>query len=145
MRRFKRRLIRLEWQFAAGMAILLWCACAPPVRPTPLDFSGTWSGTTSQGRPIGFTVSSDLRITAVTVDYAFGGCSGTLTIPTSASLLNTTGTASAVIAWTPNGPTGLSRTTVHFLFPSTTSANGTVDFQDYSTCGSSTATWTATK
>ena len=137
-----RPLTRAEWQFAGGIAVLIGCACAPS-RPTPLNFSGEWAGTTSQSRPIAFSVSPDLRITAVTVDYSFNGCSGSLTIPSNAALANTSGTADAVVSYAPNGPTGLSRTTVHFLFPSITSANGTVEFSDYSTCGSSNATWTA--
>ena len=144
MTRRWRPLTRLEWQFAAGLAILIWCACSPP-RPTPLNFSGAWQGTTSQGRPIAFTVSADLRITNVTLDYAFAGCSGRLTIPADVPLLNTSATAAAVVMYTPNGPAGPSRTTVRFLFPTIASANGTVEFVDYSTCGSTSANWTATK
>ena len=142
MRRFRRPLTRLEWQFAAGLAILIWCACTP-ARPTPLNFSGDWSGTTSQNQPIGFTVSGDLRVTTVALGYAFAGCAGTLTIPADAALLNTTGTASAVVVYAPSGPTGASRTTVRFLFPSIASASGTIDFADYPTCGTATASWTA--
>src|SRR4029077_16858134 len=33
-------------------------------------------GTTSQGRPITFAVSSDQKVTAITVGYSFNGCSG---------------------------------------------------------------------
>lgn len=144
MRRFRRPLTRLEGQFAAGLAILIWCACAP-ARPTPLNFSGDWSGTTSQNQPISFTVSGDLHVTTITLGYSFAGCAGTLTIPADTALLNTSGTAAAVVTYTPQGATGPSRTTVHFLFPSIASANGTIDFADYSTCGSATASWTANK
>ena len=143
MRAFSRRLTRHEWQFAAGAAILVWCACAPP-RPTPIDFSGEWAGTTSQGRPIAFTVSRDLRVTGVTVEFAFAGCSGTLTIPANALLLNTSGTASAVVTYAPNGAAG-ARTMINFLFPSMTHANGTVQFTDFAACGSADGTWTADK
>lgn len=142
--RARRRLSRPQGTFAAGMAILLWCACSP-AKPTPLNFSGDWAGTTSQSRALTFSVSADLRITAVTLDYAFGGCSGTVTIPADVPLLNTSGTAAAVVSHTPQGATGPSRTTVHFLFPSITSANGTAEFMDFSSCGSSNVTWTATK
>jgi hypothetical protein len=142
--RLTRRLTKTEWQLAGGLAVLVGCACAPS-RPTPLDFSGEWAGTTSQARPIAFTVSPDLRITAVTVDYSFNGCAGSLTIPSNVALLNTAATADAVVSYAPNGPTGPSRTTVHFLFPSIASASGTLEFMDYSTCGSSNATWTANK
>jgi hypothetical protein len=135
---------RTDWQFAAGMAVLIGCACAPS-RPTPLDFSGAWAGTTSQGLPITFTVSPDLRVTALTVDYSFGGCSSSLTLSPDAALTNTSATAATVVDYAPNGPTGPSRTVVHFLFPSISSANGTVEFHDYPACGSSNANWTASK
>jgi len=144
MRWIQRPLTRLEWQFAAGMAILIWCACAPS-RPTPLDFSGNWSGTTSQGRAIGFTVTPDLRVTGVTVEYAFGGCSATVDIPGAAPLFNTSATADAVISYVPSGLNGPNRIVVNFLFPSITNANGTIQFINVSTCGNANATWTATK
>ena len=140
----RRTLTRLEWQFAAGMAILIWCACAPSPRPTPLNFNGDWSGTTSQGRAIRFTIAN-LQVTTVTVEYAFSGCTGSVTIPATAPLLNPGGTASAVVTHTPNGLSGPSRTVVNFLFPSITTANGTVQFADYPGCGSTNATWTAAK
>jgi len=142
MKRYWRPLTRREWQFAAGMAILIWCACSP-ARPTPLNFNGDWSGTTSQGRPIRFSVQ-DVRVIAVTVEYAFGGCAGSLTIPADAILQNTSGTADAVVTYTPNGPAG-ARTTVNFLFTSPTSAHGTAQFTNYPTCGDSNVTWTANK
>jgi len=139
-----RPLTRSQWQLAAGLAILIWCACSP-VRPAPLDFSGSWSGTTSQGRPIAFSVSPDLRITTLSIDYAFSTCSGTVTMSPSAALANPNGTASAVAVNAPNGLNGPSRTSVNFLFPSPTSASGTAQFFDYPDCGNSNATWTATK
>jgi hypothetical protein len=137
-----RALTRVEWQLAAGLAILIWCACAPPARPTPIDFSGAWAGTTSQGRPITFTVSADLRVTALTVGYAFDGCSATLNVPANVPLINTSGTASAVVTDAP-GP-GSVAVVVRFLFPSAASANGTAQF-GVPGCGSATATWTASK
>src|SRR6266566_47373 len=110
--RFARALTKAEWRFAGGMAILIGCACAPP-RPTPLNFAGDWAGTTSQGRAITFTVSSDLIITRLSVDYAFGGCTGSLTVSPNVALLNTSGAAAAVVTYTATGPTGPSRPVVH--------------------------------
>ena len=140
----RRPLTRVQWQLAAGLAILIWCACAPP-RPTPLDFSGEWAGTTSQGRPIAFTVSQDLRITGVTLEYAFASCSDTLRIPANAPLLNTSGTATAIVTHPPGGPAGPVAADVRFLFPSITSANGAIVLAAVPGCGGATATWTAGK
>src|SRR5262245_47893289 len=115
--RFARRLTKAEWQLVGGMAALIGCACTP-ARPSPLDFSGSWAGTTSQGRPITFTVSSDLKVTALSLDYAFGACTGSVTLSPNAALLNTNGTASALATDTPFGLSGPNRTIVNFLFPS---------------------------
>jgi hypothetical protein len=139
----RRKLSKSEWQFVGGMAILIGCACAPS-RPTPLNFAGDWSGTTSQGRKIAFTVSPDLRITVVSVDYSFGGCTGNVTASPNVALTNTSATAAAVVTFT-SGPAVPSRTTVNFLFPSITRASGSVEFADFGTCGSTSASWTATK
>lgn len=140
----KRPLTKAEWQFVGGLAVLIGCACAPS-RPTPLDFSGSWAGTTSQGRPITYTVSPDLRITALTVEYAFGNCLGDFTLSPNVALLNTSGTAAAVVNYPPSGPATQGRASVNFLFRSITSADGTLQFVAFPTCGNANATWTATK
>jgi hypothetical protein len=142
--RLARRLTKAEWQFAGGLAVLIGCACSPS-RPAPLNFSGDWTGTTSQGRPIAFTVSADLTITRLSVDYAFGTCSGNVTVSPNVALTNTSGTAVALVAYAPNGPGGPNRAVVRFLFPSIAEASGSAEFSDIATCGNSTATWTATK
>jgi len=137
-----RRLTRLEWRIAAGMAILLWCACAPPrPRMRPMPLSGTWSGTTSQGRAIRFIVTPYMRVTGVTVEYAFGGCSGTVDIPGDAPVTNASGTPGGVIR---SGLSGPNRIFVDFAFGSITHANGTIQFIDVPPCGHTYATWTAT-
>jgi hypothetical protein len=142
-----RRLTRPEGRVAAGLAILIWCACAPPPPPrlAPRNFSGTWTGTTSQGRAISFTVSRNLRITGLTLGYAYGGCSGSLTIPADVPLLNTPRWASAIVAHSSNEPSGPRRVVVRFVLPAPGNANGTVEFRDDPACGSSEATWTATR
>jgi hypothetical protein len=50
-----------------------------PMGPGGVDYAGEWSGTTSQGRPISFTISSKERVTAISVTYDFNGCSGVKT------------------------------------------------------------------
>src|SRR5438046_1264923 len=56
----------------------LMCACGPTT-PSSATLDGQWSGTTSQGTPITFTVSSDQKVTDITVGYSFNGCSGVQT------------------------------------------------------------------
>jgi hypothetical protein len=139
MRGVRRPLTRLEWQFAAGMAILIWCACAPP-RTRPMPLSGAWSGTTSQGRAIRFTVTPYMRVTSVTVEYAFDGCSGTFDIPGEFPVVDISGRPGAVIRQVPSG----NRIVVNFLFPSIRNATGAIQFMDVPTCANTYATWTAT-
>src|SRR5687767_2256068 len=67
---------------------LVFCAClahaacggdASPSAPSPGTAStldGQWSGSTSQGRPLTFTVSKS-RVTTMSIGYSFNGCAGT--------------------------------------------------------------------
>ena len=56
------------------------CGDSSPSAPSPAttSFNGQWTGTTSQGQPISFTVVSD-RVTTISVGYNYSGCSGTAT------------------------------------------------------------------
>lgn len=143
----RRPLTRSEWQLVTGLAILIWCACAPPPPPRlapPKKFSGQWTGRTSQGGAIAFTVTAN-RITALRFDYACAGGSGDLTLPAGVPLLSTPGTTFATVAFSSNGPPGPTRIIVRFSFPSARNANGTVEFTNDGACGNSRATWTATR
>ena len=51
-----------------------------PVAPGAAGYAGDWSGRTFQQQPISFTVSSEQKVTAVSVGYAFNGCSGVETL-----------------------------------------------------------------
>ena len=61
---------------------IAWCAvmsACSPTTPSSAALDGQWTGTTSQGTPITFTVSSDQKVTAISVGYSFNGCSGVQT------------------------------------------------------------------
>jgi hypothetical protein len=112
-------------------------------------YDGQWKGTTSQGRPITFTVSSDQKVTAITVGYSFGGCSG----------LNTFSSLNLDIGNGPNPatnlgpgfgfgsgpPDGSNYTQVYGSFSSNTTATGSVIFAGYPGCGNAAGIWTATR
>src|SRR5262245_36687085 len=77
MRRVKPMARRLLITLTACM--MLGACNDGPTNPTPPGASshaGEWAGTTFQGQPISFTVSSAQRVTAISVGYAFSGCSG---------------------------------------------------------------------
>ena len=115
----------------------------------PARYDGQWNGTTSQGRPITFTVSSAQKVTAITVGYSFNGCSG----------LNTFSNLNLDIGVTPNPatslgpgfgfgsgpPDGSNYTQVYGSFRSNTTASGTVIFGDYPGCGNAGGIWTAAR
>jgi hypothetical protein len=115
----------------------------------PARYDGQWKGTTSQGRPIAFTVSPAQKVTAITVGYSFNGCSGS----------NTFSNLNLDIGVTPNpatslgpgfgfgsgSPEGSNYTQVYGSFRSNTTASGTVIFGDFTGCGNAIAGWTATR
>ena len=65
------------------LVCIVLSACGDKSSPTapssaPTSFNGQWSGTTSQGQSISFTVTSD-RVTTITIGYNYNGCSGSKT------------------------------------------------------------------
>jgi hypothetical protein len=114
-----------------------------------LRYDGQWKGTTSQGRPITFTVSLNQKVTAITVGYSFNGCSG----------LNTFSTLNLDIGNTPNPatslgpgfgfgsgpPDGPNYTQIYGSFSSNTTATGTMIFGGYPGCGNAGGIWSATR
>jgi len=116
----------------------------------PARYDGEWSGTTSQGRPITFTVSADQKVTALTVGYNFNGCSGANTFsnlnldignppsPTAPSLGPSFGYGSGP-------PDGANFTQVLGSFTSSTTATGSVVFGAYAGCGTAFGAWNASK
>lgn len=132
----------------AACAVISACDRSPT---TPSSgYAGEWSGTTSQGRPITLTVSSAQKITAITVGYSFGGCSG----------VNTFSNLNLDIGFPPNpavpvpgpefgfgsgSPEGPNYTQVSGFFTSNITATGSVGFLGYAGCPNTGAVWTATK
>jgi hypothetical protein len=139
---------------AALLISFIGCGGSAANNPTtpggdPARYDGQWKGTTSQGRPITFTVSSAQKVTAITVGYSFNGCSGS----------NTFSNLNLDIGVTPNpatspgsgfgfgsgSPEGSNYTQVYGSFRSNTTASGTVIFGDFAGCGNAIGIWTATR
>jgi hypothetical protein len=142
-------------RFVTIACCALMNACGPTTPSSPA-LDGQWSGTTSQGTPITFTVSSDQKMTAITVGYRFNGCSGEQTfsnlnletapmvtcIPGPCSNTLSSYRAFSYSAGSIDGPF----TTVNGLFTVTNRAEGQVAFRDYPGCGTAVGIgWTATK
>lgn len=148
------------WVLRSGCFVTIaWCAlmsACSPTTPSSAALDGQWSGTTSQGTPITFTVSSDQKVTAITVGYSFNGCSGVQTfsnlnletapmvtcIPGPCSSTVSSFRAFSYSAGSIDGPF----TTVNGRFTLLTMAEGQVGFRDYPGCGTAARiAWTATK
>jgi hypothetical protein len=121
-----------------------------PTTPGTPRYDGEWSGTTSQGRPITFTVSADQKVTAITVGYSFGSCSGTNTF----SNLNLDIGTSPFPGAPQIGPgfgfgSGSAElpnyTQIFGNFSSSTSVTGSVIFANFAGCGNSGGIWSASK
>ena len=149
-----------------GPLSVLTSACSPllPLTAPPTPFGGAsslsvgeWSGRMSQGMPIAFSVSTDERVTTITLGYAFNGCSGSRTfsdldVPTAPDVTCIPGPCSGTLLsyrafGYVNGSFGGGPVTqVNGLFLPRNEARGQVGFFDYSGCGTATAVeWTATK
>ena len=110
---------------------------------SPPNYSGQWSGSTSQGAPIAFVVA-DLKITSITLGFNFGGCAGTTTYLNLTALIAAAGSRVG-FSYT-SGPPGLpDYTQIIGYFNSTTAADGVVLFTGYPGCTNQTATWTASR
>jgi hypothetical protein len=142
---------------AASFLVLLTgglSGCGSSVTPTTptagAGYDGQWSGTTSQGRPIAFTVSSDQKVTAITVGYSFNGCSGLNTFPNLNLDIGYPPNPAAPSAGPGFGygsgpPDGPNYTQIYGSFSSNTAATGSVVFGAYAGCGNGIGIWSARK
>ena len=131
--------------------------CNGPTDPSDAGYTGQWSGTTAQGKPISFTISSAEAVTAITLGHEFNGCSGTqtfssLTLGIAPNVQCIPGPCpSSVTSYRAFGYTTGDRlegpsTDINGLFHSTIRAEGTVNFRLFPGCGSAIGVaWTATK
>lgn len=130
-------------------AVATISACGSPSSPSQQsNYAGVWSGTTSQAASIGFTVSTEQRVTAITVGYSFNGCSGTrefssLSIEL-ASPRNPTVPFPA-FGFSSGDPDGPNFTRIQGTFSSATAATGSVLLTRYEGCGDAAVVWSATR
>jgi hypothetical protein len=144
-------------RFLMIAACALAVACDNPAGPADTSYAGQWSGTTAQGRPIDFTISTADAVTAITVGHAFNGCSGSETFsnlsidiaprvqcipgpcPPSVTSFRSFGYSAGDRI---EGPS----TSVNAVFGSPVSAGGTVNFRGFPGCGDAIGVaWSAVK
>ena len=144
-------------RFVTTLSCAVLTACGPTMPSSAaVRYDGQWSGTTAQGSPITFTVSSDQKVTAITLGYSFNGCSGLQTfsnlnldtapmvtcIPAPCSNTISSYRAFSYSAGTIAGPA----TSVNGLFTLPARAEGLASFRDYPGCGTAVGiAWTASE
>jgi hypothetical protein len=138
------------------LAVGLAAACRrSPMDPGTINHAGNWSGTTSQGTPISFTISSSERVTAISVGYDFSGCSGTRTF-TDLNVAITSAPAGLLppdlqqfsgFSFRDGAEGAANATQVAGALKSETTASGAVSFESYAGCTDTFkgATWNASK
>jgi hypothetical protein len=149
---------------AASLVLASACSQILPLTAIPLALNGAaslsageWSGTTSQGEPITFTVSPDELLTTITIGYNFKECSGShtssdLVIRTAPELVCIPGpcpgrsSSYRAFGYMDGSVGGGPVTQVNGIFLPGNQAKGQASFVDYPECGTASAVeWTATR
>ena len=131
-------------------------SCSSPSTPdSAATYAGDWTGTTSQGRTIAFTVSADQKVTSITVAYNFNGCSGSKTFSNLslaiAQVQPPAGNPQAPGPFANNpgfgfgsgAPDGADFVQVYGAFTAAHAATGSIVFANYAGCGNAGGIWTA--
>jgi hypothetical protein len=148
---------RLGLKLGVILPVLVTGCGGSPTVPASGSYAGLWSGTTAQGTPITFTISTEENVTTISVAHNFNGCSGSqtfanLSLPIAPELHCIPGPCSPSqlsyrqLAYSTgdrvNGPSF----TIMGVFLSTRNAEGAMAFQNYPGCGSATGVpWSATR
>jgi len=130
----------------AIVSILLGACENGPSAPSAGGYAGEWSGMTSQGSPITFSVSTSEKLTKISVGYNFNGCTGSNSLAPDVALERSPVPVEVRLLDYESAPPGTpNRMLFHFLFTSSTAAHGMVTFADFAGCGTVNSTWTATR
>ncbi len=125
------------------LSAMLWGCGGDSTGPDHFDLNGEWSGTTSQSKPISFTVTGS-GITSVTVGFrtenSFCSSEGSMTSTFSQPLSISNNSFTLSMGGGGPGSTSISGSGT---FNSQSSASGNLQFSN--DCGSASATWSATK
>ena len=134
-------------------------ACGSPSGPSgsQANYEGQWSGTTAQGRPITFTISSDQNVTTLTIGHEFNGCSGSQTFSSiSVSILPQVQCIPAPCSnqlmsyrafhYSVGNSLDEQGTSLNAVFLSTDRVEGLVHFRNFTGCGNALSVpWSATR
>jgi hypothetical protein len=142
--------------FALALCASLAGCGGGPASPESPSYDGQWNGSTSQGRPISFTVSQDQRVTTISVGYSFNGCTGMSTFqnlsliiaaldPFGDPRVPTPPSFGPGFGYGSGQPDSPNYTQIYGSFNSDDLAMGSVVFGAYDGCGNSGGTWSASR
>ena len=140
--------------FLIGMCSIMACSSGSVTAPGGLEraYTGEWTGATSQGTTIMFSVSAPNVVTSITIGHNFNGCRDTQTFSSLSLGIGESGLPGRVPTPSNSGfgfgsgsPEAPNFVQVTGQFTSSQSANGTVTFLDFEKCGNTVALWNATK
>jgi hypothetical protein len=78
-----------RWVLSFAFVISAQTACHNAVEPTRVGYAGEWTGTTTQGTPVRFSVSGN-AVTSISITYNFSPtCTGSLSYTSLAADIHT--------------------------------------------------------
>jgi|SRR5688572_10568344 len=137
-----------------GMWTVSACSSGSVTAPGGLErsYTGEWTGATSQGTNITFSVSAPNVVTSITIGHNFTGCRDTQTFSSLSLGIGESGLPGRVLTPSNSGfgfgsgsPEAPNFVQVTGQFTSSQSANGTVTFLNFEKCGNAVAQWSATR
>ena len=144
------------WMSIAALCLTAAACSSPASVTTGGAYAGQWAGTTAQGRPIAFTISSSDAVTTITVGHDFNGCVGTETF--SGLDLSVVPNVSCIpgpcppsvsyhgFSYSSGSSAANPSTELNAVMLSTTSAQGSVNFRNFAGCGNAIGiAWTAAR
>ena len=140
--------------FLIGMWSTMACSSGSVTAPDGLEraYTGEWTGATSQGTTITFSVSAPNIVTSITIGHSFNGCRDTQTFSGLSVGIGESGLPGRMptpsnpgFGFGSGSPEAPNFVQVAGQFTSSQSANGTVTFLNFGGCGDTVEHWTATK
>lgn len=148
--------------FLVGICGVTACNNGSGTAPDGLEgtYTGEWSGATSQGGSVAFSVSAQNIVTFLTIGHDFNGCRGTQRFSSLSIAIGQSGLPGRLPTYfalegiadsnpgfgygsgSPEAPNFVQLTG---QFQSGQAANGTVTFLNFEKCGNTLAHWNATK
>ena len=137
-----------------GMCGTTACSDGSVTAPDGLErtYTGGWTGATSQGTTITFSVSAANIVTSITIGHDFHGCRDTQTFSGLSVGIGESGLpgrlptpSSPGFGFGSGSPEAPNFVQVTGQFISSDAANGTVTFLNFEECGNTVAHWHATK